>query len=89
MSRGAEIGLTGQTGDTVRSNGHLHFEVLHCETRSGYRADQNVNFFAAGQIGGERDEAVSVRGNDGEYYTFRRVNPRSFLPLNDLAPNRL
>jgi len=88
VGRGALLGLTGQTGNTVQSNGHLHIEFLRCQDRSGFRAEDNASFFAASHFGGQGALTydVPVGGRD---YRFERLDPLSFLPLNNLAPNRL
>ena len=97
VSRGAALGFTGQTGvntdgteyDTI---GHLHFEVLRCDVRSGYSAAANVDFFdndddnvPIRQLGGQGN-ATHTRRVNGTNYTFTRVDPLNFLPLNNLAP---
>ena len=73
VSVGEQLGLTGQTG-AVRSNGHLHFEVIYVEGRSTFTALQDSQTFRNAWFSG-----TDSRGTENNH-TFWKHNPAHYLP---------
>jgi len=72
VSQGQVLGLTGQTGQ-VRSDGHLHFEIIFVEGREGFSASQDAALFRGAFFTGAR---TGTQAN----HTFWKHNPSHYLP---------
>jgi len=79
VSQGDVLGLTGRTGTTNNSSGHLHFEIIRVYDRQGASDLDDARLFRHQAFGGMTVESGHVTIN-GVRYNFRRFNPVTLLP---------
>ena len=79
VSQGEPLGMTGRTGDTDNSPGHLHFEVIRVAGRENASDLDDAERFSGHDFQGTTVRNCTVNAG-GTPFSFERLNPVTLLP---------